>query len=271
MDLKNELNYFKSSNNKEKFVLDELVENMLINIGSVDSELRDELIYTCFSILILEGYLSNNHLKKILNVALDNNHLFLKIGEKDTDTIFTRSFSILLIPLILMANRKNGFLTKNEILEIKEKILLYLYLEKDYRGYVSNKGWAHGIAHAADALCEIAKCNCTSNVQLELLEAIRDIICTKETVYTNLEDERLVNAVVIILKNEIIAIHDIKQWINSFCKWEKSEEWHKEYKVLSNVKNFLASLYFRLDLEKGMEDIKLSIKSELTSLVKGYL
>ena len=59
--------------------------------------------------------------------------------------------------------------------------------------------------------------------------------------------------------------------INGFCKWEKSEDWHIEYKVLSNVKNFLASLYFRLDSEKELGDIQLIIKHELVSLVKGYL
>ncbi len=57
-------------------VLRNYIEAMLDNIGSTDSELRDDLIYSTFSHWILKDFVSPNLLKIILETILDK-HLFL--------------------------------------------------------------------------------------------------------------------------------------------------------------------------------------------------
>ena len=118
--------------------------------------------------------------------------MLYNIGEKNTDSVFRRSFSILLLPLILITHRSQPFLTAPEIQQIKEKLLYFLGNEKDLRGFVSEKGWAHSIAHAADALDDLAQCSELSKINLaEILEAIRNVICVKDTGYIHGEDERI--------------------------------------------------------------------------------
>ena len=86
--------------------VNKLINGMLENIGSIDPDLRDELIYGSFHIMFLKTNVLNDYFRDILNVCTNNDHLFYKIGEQNSDSVFTRSFSVLLIPLILYKHRK---------------------------------------------------------------------------------------------------------------------------------------------------------------------
>ncbi|MGE7023571.1 DUF2785 domain-containing protein [Solibacillus cecembensis] len=262
----NSLKEYPKDNNYEV-----IIKKMLLNIGVIDSELRDNLIYTTFSKLIVGGFLTEQNLRFVLTTILDDQHLFYKIGEKDSDSVFTRSFSVLLIPLLLTFNKKQNFLSESEILFIKDETLRYLNNEKDYRGHVPEKGWAHAPAHGADALNALAKCKLNSTCNLEILYAVKKIICTKETVFTNLEDERFVTAVVTILKENHFEREVMENWLDTFFDWDKSELWDEEYKIISNVKLFLGSLYFRLSNEQDYQEIAKIIQMKITEMISKYI
>ena len=159
-DLKDQLqsiaqNKFSVSPSIEPF---ELALKMVNHIGSPDSQLRDDLIYTAFATWILEYKLFNGEqLRQLLASVLDDKHMFYCIGEENTDSVFTRSFSVLLLPLILIANREERFLTDTHIQQIKTKLLQYLDGEKDLRGYVEGSGWAHAVAHVADTFDDLVQ------------------------------------------------------------------------------------------------------------------
>ncbi|WP_155889949.1 hypothetical protein [Peribacillus kribbensis] len=72
-----------------------LLEQMLANIGSVDSELRDSLIYSTYCKLMKGNHLTTGQMESLFDACLDENRLFYKIGEKESDSVFTRSFSSL--------------------------------------------------------------------------------------------------------------------------------------------------------------------------------
>ncbi|MDD5369725.1 MAG: hypothetical protein PHQ40_11605 [Anaerolineaceae bacterium] len=68
-----------------------LALDMLDQIGSPDSELRDDLIYSSSATWILRLHLFNgDQLRQLLSIALDDQHLFYAIGETNTDSVFTR-------------------------------------------------------------------------------------------------------------------------------------------------------------------------------------
>jgi hypothetical protein len=143
---------------------------MLESIGSTDSELRDGLIYSLFSKWIIEKRISEERLHEILLTCLNDKHLFLGLGELNTDTVFTRSFSILVITAIVYYhNHITPFLTEEDIRNTHERVLTYALEEKDLRGFVTNRGWAHSVAHMADCLDELAKCSLIGREQLEQL------------------------------------------------------------------------------------------------------
>ncbi len=131
---------------------------MAAHIGSPDPELRDDLIYDIFAHWIEADLLDAGQLKQLLDVSLDGSHLFYRIGESGTDSVFTRTFSALVIALIVDAHRRHAFLTSGELHRVKDEIEDYLCRERDVRGYVDGKGWAHAVAHAADMLAELAQC-----------------------------------------------------------------------------------------------------------------
>src|SRR5699024_2773366 len=151
-----------------------LISKMIEDIGTTDSELRDELIYTTFGhMIVITELLNPKQLNHLLNICIDDQHLFYGLGERGSDSVFLRSFSVLLFVLILNVDRRDSCLSESEIKHVKERLFTYVRNEKDVRGYVDRKGWAHALAHAADALGEIAKHPyIKENELLELLEVI---------------------------------------------------------------------------------------------------
>src|SRR5690606_9825308 len=145
----------KKSINLDLIDFNELIQFMLKNIGNPDGYLRDNLIYRGFCELILNEQFTEEQLITILKTCLDDAHLYLNITDNDpSDDLFTRSFSALVITLILEKDRENRSLPEELIVEAIHRSIQYLLLEKDYRGFDNTKGWPHAVAHGSDLLAE---------------------------------------------------------------------------------------------------------------------
>ena len=229
--------------------LETFLQAMVTHIGSLDPELRDDLIYTTFVNLIYrQQAFSAGQLRYVLQKVLDEEHLFYGIGEQDTDSVFTRTFSVLLLPLILIAHRRQPFLSPLEVGQVQQSLLRYLHEERDRRGYVQGKGWAHAIAHAADALDDLAQCVELGADELrEILHEVRSLVCIADTVYTHGEDERLVTPVIAILRRELLPEEEIIRWVEGFSEAVLVvEDMPARLYIQGNVSNFLQALFFRL-------------------------
>ncbi|MCA0350590.1 MAG: DUF2785 domain-containing protein [Chloroflexi bacterium] len=256
-DLKDQLqtiadNNFSISNEVKPF---DLALMMLDHIGSTDSYLRDNLIYTSFATWILDHHLfSHDELNQLLSIVLDEKHLFYRIGETNTHSVFTRSFSVLLLPLLLIENRTSAFLSEAAIQSIKSKLLQYIHDEQDLRGYTEAYGWAHAVAHMADAFDDLAQCSALDAHDLQaILQAISTKICVGTTYYIHEEDERMVTAVMSIINRNILTEHDLAEWITGFdIQLQQSDQNPLNYTYF-NTKQFLRSLYFRLQPKNGQE------------------
>ena len=227
----------------------ELVLEAMLNIGSTDPVLRDELILELIYKMIVEKDLTDKEIKYLMKLALSENHLFYKIGQKEDDSVFNRAFTILLIGGIL--NRHNSstdkLFTEKEIKETLNEILRYVREEKDVRGYVEGKGWVHTAAHTGDALGEIALCTeIQSSELIEILDAIKEKVCISYYTYKNSEDERLVSAIINIIQRKILSEEEVVNWIKGFENMNKTGKYPEDHYLISNHKNFLAALYFRL-------------------------
>ncbi len=51
---------------------------------------------------------------------------------------------------------------------------------------------------------------------------------------------------------------------------KKTEVWHEEYIIISNVRNFLGRLYFQLDQEGNKMNEALIVKEQLNTMMKNY-
>ncbi|WP_170958347.1 DUF2785 domain-containing protein [Bacillus pseudomycoides] len=249
-------------------LLDELIDKMIANIGIIDPELRDELIYSIFEKWIRNDYLTKSQLQYLMKTCLSDNYLFYKIGEKNTDSVFTRSFSALVITEILSKDGEFCFLDKYLVLEGIEKSLKYLQKENDTRGYVDGKGWAHGIAHGADLLTAAIKHPKFS------LEYVNECLCTiklclfKDAQYIDNEDGRMIFILEALHDNKNIGECTFKNWIISLLTELKDmykSEGHSLFffRRRTNIINFLKTLYFRIPSTVQVNKSKQIIEDEI--------
>lgn len=224
-----------------------IIEAMMEHIGSTDPELRDKLIYNSFFRLI--NSLNHEKLIELLELSLKDSFLFKGIGENDTDTVFTRSFTSLLIALILYRDNQDDFLTQSTVLKVKDALINYLNKENDLRGYVPEKGWAHSIAHVADAIDElVANKKCPPEFYQEILEALWRKMFSSASVYTHDEDERLITPLMAMIEHGLpvevvrLTIEDVPLRL----KEQKERINYENYMfLLANTKTFLKSLYIK--------------------------
>jgi hypothetical protein len=218
---------------------------LLSNFASTDGELRDELSYMIFANgIIARQKLTPEELEKLLITALDNGHLFYRIGEFDTDSVFMRSFSNLVIAALLYSDAQKPTFSAQIIQRTKKALLEYARSEKDWRGYVEEKGWAHAMAHLADALDECAQ-NRTMGAQdrKEILTLISELAKSPEPLYHE-EDVRLAMAAYHIILGKQVDEGFLKTWVDT-CFVQRNTDvvsWTRG----TNAKNFLRSLYFLL-------------------------
>lgn len=220
---------------------------MMDNIGSLDSELRDKLIYTTLYYWISESRFTVEQLKHLLDISLDSSHLFYKLGDEDKDAVFKRTFSVLIVALVINEHRKENFLSEKVLYEVKDKIVEYMFNERDVRGYDEVKGWAHSAAHTADALDELVQCTCfNKNDLIDILNSIKAKVCIGYYVYVDEESERMVTAVEKAFNRKILSNSEITEWLQEFTMENPKDYRIDNFHLKINIKEFLRSLYFRL-------------------------
>lgn len=270
----------------------ELAINMLENIGSNDSELRDDLILSILSEMICNDTLTDFQVKEILELALGEKHLFYNIDKEDEDAIFNRAFSVLIVACILQKHNKtqdpthgvnrepikysledvkDKLFTEDEILNIYNAVMKYFKIEKDVRGYVKVKGWAHSAAHTADAILQLVLCEEIKKEQLiEILTEIKEKICISYHVYVNYEEERLISAVIAIMERNILGEEEIINFIKGFEDINKTGIYPEEHYLMCNKRNFLSALYFRLRRRENMEKYLTEVEKVISNLTPWY-
>jgi hypothetical protein len=219
----------------------ELVENF----RSTDARLRDRLSYSLLARLLTEFHvLKVEDRQTLLKVALDDQHLFYRIGESGTDSVFIRGFSILVVPLILDPDIEHQQLSADLVHDTIRSVLYYAREERDRRGYIDGKGWAHTIAHTADALDSCAQHPFSTEIErLEVLHCVADLASVSNPIYFQEDDRRAFTASRIIKKGWVTS-DALEDWMNRFIKPEGPEP--EDTIRLTNLEHFLRSLYFLL-------------------------
>ncbi|GKU76607.1 DUF2785 domain-containing protein [Paenibacillus sp. L3-i20] len=220
---------------------------LLQYIGDAQPELRDNLIYPMFYMWIKEeNRFSGEELRNLLSVLIDENHLFYNIGSEEDQSVFTRTFSALPIALIVQRHRQNPFLNQTEIEQLMQAMLRYYKEEKDLRGYQPVGGWAHSASHGADVFVELVQCKESSVAMLhEVLVAISSMLQNGRHIFSDEDDERMVNIVDTMIDKELLPHQEIAAWISSLAQCCDLPRSRTQVIARVNSKNFVRSLYFR--------------------------
>jgi polyhydroxyalkanoate synthesis regulator phasin len=246
------------------------IKSMITHIGSIDFELRDKLIYTSFFRLIIEdNQLESELLTELLDISL--NDLLLKgIGENGTDTVFTRAFTTLLIALILYRDNEDSFLGQRSVDGVKDQLIMYINNEKDLRGFVSGKGWAHSVAHVADAVDELVKNPKISHEHYPvILQSLWKKMFVSDSVYIHDEDERMITPIIQLLNNGL-DVQEIKRLVDNITtelKTQKEQlDEEKYWFLVFNSKTFLKSFYLKISGDPKFDSIRKSIEQCLAEI-----
>ncbi|EAO7443695.1 DUF2785 domain-containing protein [Listeria monocytogenes] len=223
----------------------EIIDTMLSYLSSIDSELRDHIAYNIFSEwLVVQDNLTTEQKMRIYNYAVNKNNLLFKINIIDSDAVFQRSFSALIIALLLENNKVHNFLTDNEIRKTLDLLIELLEKEKNTHSFIEEKGWAHCIAHTADALDELIYQRAINEIDVKkIMTAIIFFYKNNTNILTGEEDERLSNILITALFEQKINNEEVKNWLNSISETIPS---HLPEIPLINIKQFTQTLLIKL-------------------------
>jgi len=270
-DLKDKLSAIKQGQTAwEQVNQEQLLQSMLAHIGSTDSELRDTYIYSSFYEWILEkNLLDHRCLTKLWHYCLD--HLLLNgIEEEESDGVFTRSFTTLLVALILARDLKDNFLSQDSIEEGQTKLLAYVKAEMDVRGFVPGKGWAHSVAHVSDAMDELVKNpKIKKTAYDDMLHAIWSMYLQPHYIFIHDEDERLLVPIFAMLErglaqNEVVQL--IQQMPATLSTLKDQLDEANFYIVRFNCKTLLKSFFIQTNHQAQYASLHQSIVTCLNEI-----
>ncbi len=240
------------------FPKENLTDEFLRNLGSPDSTIREKSL-DILDTWIMKGIYSTKELLEIAHRSKEN--LFYGLGEKNTDSVFLRSFSALILGSIILfdeqctlgtiENRK-AFFTRELLMEFFNASLEYYQKEKDVRGYIETKEWAHSIAHGADLFKIFAQHPLIGKDDLlKILNLFKlKLGEPQEDIYKAREELRISVGIYTVFLRRILNTNEIITWFQSFTKIYDEKKWFnlvKEPSLLNiqlNLRSFLQYMYF---------------------------
>jgi hypothetical protein len=215
-----------------------LLKDAIEYIGHIDSELRDDLILEYLFRLFIEADLDD----KILNETVLELLLNLNEGiDEVSDKVFKRTFSMLALVALIKRHTITPWIDHDLQDQIINKSIHAFSKEKDMRGYVEDKGWAHAGAHGADLFLAISNLERISKKDLnQMLDILYSKLCLEQNTFHLGEDKRMARAASFIFKNEKMDRGQVKIWIRSFTKID-----NRGIELVvskSNGRNFLTAL-----------------------------
>jgi len=226
----------------------EVTWEILPLLGSTDGMLREQYVYGTLHRWIVRRTLDSDAIVELARTLVDEDHLFLDIDTPNSDSVYMRSFSVLLLAPIVYAHRQDPFLSRSDLDRILARTIEYLDRERDLRGYVSQETWwAHGVAHASDVLGQLAQCAELSAEPLRaMLDALAHAALTETDVFIFEEDTRMASAAIEILKRMDLDPAQIADWAAQLVpevRW--TGELPRVHHRFLNARNVLRCLYFQ--------------------------
>lgn len=189
-------------------------QEILPLLGSTDGPLRERKVLGVLFVWVKRRVLADDQLRAMLKTLLDDQHLFLGIGESKADTVYMRAFAVFLLTAFVQAHQEKAYLPANELEDVRTAVIRYLREERDLRGYISpDTWWGHGVAHAADVVRDLAGCEeFKADALAELLKASTQAVLTDASVFVFEEDTRIATAILAVLKRGLLSNEDLTQW-----------------------------------------------------------
>ena len=217
---------------------------------STDPVRRDDIAYEAFAAWVHRDELLGPTALEILRVRLVS-MARVGLGAAEDDRVFGRSFAVLCLSVLAAEDLRKPFLTDSRYRELLALGLEALARERDLRGYVPGKGWAHATAHAADLLKFLARNPALKPADTApMVEGIANRLRTAGQVFVWGEDVRLAMALRSLIARADFDPAPIAQWaarlqLDNKAVWSGDFEASRYVAVRAQL-NTLAQLAARL-------------------------
>ena len=229
--------------------LAELTTELTTMLGDPDPRRRDEIAYDVLSTWIGEGVYDD--LLEGLGDGMATG-LRVGIGERETDTVFRRSFSALVLAECVARDNEAHLLPPEALLRWGDNTAGWLVRERDLRGFVPGKGWAHAVAHGADVLTALAGAESLGRLELTvLLDVIGDrLLAPTSYRLVHGEVDRLARATMTILRRNTVGLDVLEPWVARLAAASvpSFEGKGDPFLVAGNVQDYLRALHLQVAL-----------------------
>ncbi len=194
--------------------LDDLTAELTTMLGSTRPEVRDGTAYPALATWIDRGVYDD------LLAGLGDGMvagLSVGVGDTGTDTVFRRSFSALIVAECLERDNDQHLLPAGKILDWGDRIAVWFLTERDSRGFVPDKGWAHAIAHGADAIGALGDSPHMSGAEHQaLLDVLAERLLQQpaDDPLVAGEPDRMAAAAMRILRRGTLGVDVLEAWVH---------------------------------------------------------
>ncbi len=256
--------------------LDDLTAELTVMLGSPSPEVRDGTALPALATWIERGVYDD------LLAGLGDGMaagLLVGLGETGTDTVFRRSFSALGLVECIARNNAIDVLPEAKVLEWGDRLATWLLRERDVRGWVEQKGWAHAVAHGSDAIAVLARSRHLGRAELTvLLDVVADRLDPALPVLGSGEPDRLAGAVMQVLRRDLVDLAVLDPWVRRVAGMADAHSLAHEgdpFAATANAQGFLRALFMQLSLGARppaiRSDLLLSVIDALRATNAPYL
>jgi hypothetical protein len=248
--------------------LDDLTAELTRMLGSTDPQLRDGTAYPALATWTDRGVYDD--LLPGLGDGMAAG-LAVGLGEQGTDSVFRRSFSVLILGECIARDNKAGLLPSLKLLEWGDRVATWYLREKDLRGFVPGKGWAHAVAHGADAIAALAESpHLGTNELTVLLDVLGDrLTLPVESLLTSGEPDRIAFATMSILRRNLVPLSVIEPWVARITAAARARAGDRDpFLVRGNPEAFLRALYLQLAIAPRPPDVRSDLLLGLVDALK---
>ena len=192
--------------------LDDLTQELFEMLGDPDPGLREGLALTVLAKWISDG-VYDDLLQGLADGAAAG--LTYHLGNDGDDTVFRRSCSASILAVTIGRDNLAGVAGRDKVLTWGDRATGWLTRERDLRGFVPGKGWAHAVARGSDLLGQLARSPYLGTQELTvLLDVVADRLLAP-TRYHLVEGEadRMAYAVMALLHRNLVPQQVLDPWI----------------------------------------------------------
>lgn len=244
---------------KPKQVSDSELRYLITHLAATAPEVRDKGVFFLLSDLFQADAFTEKQVAWLFTTLQRKDILFAHITEPQNDAVFLRSFAVMLLSGLVYADlNRYHLLTSRQFENLLVNLCAYVALEKDGRGYVADKGWAHAYTHIGNLADELSQVpSLMRGDKLLLMATVVEGWQRIEDPLVFGEDQRVASYLVnIATKNQfyadalVMCLTAWQQRLRNLKPQESLSFWTRWY----NRSRLLEALLMRADLPKVVVD-----------------